>query len=103
MAAALMAWFTAPAPIACTSARLCSRTTPAIAPATAVERERAETLMMSTISFESFLNVAVIRAECLQWEPCLFRWRSKRCPSDVQAMSSHAREDKLNHCNDILL
>src|SRR5579859_2632277 len=44
-----MAWFTAPAPIACTSARLCSRTTPAIAPATAVERDRAETLMISTI------------------------------------------------------
>ena len=35
---------TAPAPIACTSARRYSRTTPAIAPATAVEREyrRAE-------------------------------------------------------------
>src|SRR5215472_5862818 len=49
MAAAFTAWLTAPAPIAWTSARRCSRTTPAIAPATAVERDRAETLITSTI------------------------------------------------------
>src|SRR3990170_5396803 len=47
MAMALMAWLTAPAPIAWTSARLCSRTTPAMAPATAEVRDPAETLMVS--------------------------------------------------------
>ena len=47
MATALTAWLTAPAPIACTSARWCSRTTPAIAPATAEVRESDETLRMS--------------------------------------------------------
>src|SRR5688572_12488314 len=44
-----MAWLTAPAPMACTSARLCSRTTPAIAPATAEVRELAETLIISMV------------------------------------------------------
>src|SRR4030042_436168 len=47
MAVALTAWLTAPAPIAWTSARLCSRTTPAMAPATADVRDSAETLIMS--------------------------------------------------------
>src|SRR5512141_1531111 len=45
-----MAWLTAPAPIACTSACLFSRITPAIAPATAEVRELAETLMMSMLA-----------------------------------------------------
>lgn len=43
----LTAWLTAPAPIACTSARWCSWTTSAIAPATAEVREFDETLRMS--------------------------------------------------------
>src|SRR5512134_3228277 len=50
---AFIAWLTAPAPIACTSARWCSRTTPAIAPATADVREVAETLIMSMVSLQN--------------------------------------------------
>jgi hypothetical protein len=42
---ALTAWLTAPAPMACTSARWFSRITPAMAPATADVREFAETLI----------------------------------------------------------
>src|SRR3990172_9947640 len=49
MAHAFTAWLTAPAPMACTSACFCSRTIPAIAPATAVVRDSAETLMMSAM------------------------------------------------------
>jgi hypothetical protein len=49
MATALTAWLVAPAPIACTSARPFSRTTPAIAPATALGRDRAETFRTSPL------------------------------------------------------
>jgi hypothetical protein len=49
MVAALMAWLTALAPMAWISAYSCSRMTPAMAPATDVERDCAETLMSSAM------------------------------------------------------
>src|SRR5215831_12517615 len=58
MARALTAWLTAPAPIACTSTLCRSRITPAIAPATAVGREVAATLMISEFLCSSVLVVA---------------------------------------------
>src|SRR5919108_3035091 len=48
MAMAFTAWLIAPAPMACTSARPCSRIMPATAPATAGGLEEAETRSAST-------------------------------------------------------
>lgn len=60
MIAALRAWLTAPAPMACTSARRCSRTTPAMAPATAEVREPGETLITYGCAFTSLRTPAYV-------------------------------------------
>jgi hypothetical protein len=67
IATALTAWFTAPAPIAWTSARLLSLITPAIAPATAGDLDLDDTLMMSIVaaSFtDSFESQGLSPASC---------------------------------------
>jgi hypothetical protein len=69
MATALTAWFTAPAPIAWTSARPLSLIIPAIAPATAVDLDLAATLMMSIVaaSFtDCFESQGLI--SCIVWQ-----------------------------------
>ena len=52
---ALIAWLSAPAPMACTSAVPCSRIIPAIAPATARVGEAVDTLM-SAATMQSYLS-----------------------------------------------
>ena len=68
MATALTAWFTAPAPIAWTSARLLSRTKPAIAPATADDLDLAATLMMSIVAVSLLIALREPGAiSCMVW------------------------------------
>src|SRR5215212_3025584 len=54
---AFNAWLTAPAPIACTSTKWCSRITPAIAPATPDVRDDDDTLSGSILHTPVCLRV----------------------------------------------
>src|SRR5438093_7766393 len=58
MATALTAWLIAAAPMACTSARPRSRTMPAMAPATSVGRDEAETFNALTSSLRRTAEAA---------------------------------------------